>query len=131
MCVRIYLMSEFTRVYPMDLVNIHDVTVLQQKRCRKPILFQGAQWLSGRVLYSKPKGWGLSLTSVTALCPLARHINPSLPLVQPRKTRPYITESLLMGCKESKVRYLERKKDLAVVNNYRNLNRLSLQITKI
>ena len=33
--------------------------------------------------------------------PWARHINPSLVLVQPRKTRPYITESLLMGCKES------------------------------
>ena len=26
---------------------------------------------------------------------------PSLVLVQPRKTRPYITERLLMGCKES------------------------------
>ena len=30
-----------------------------------------------------------------------RHINPSLVLVQPRKTHPYITERLLMGCKES------------------------------
>ena len=45
---------------------------------------------------------GLSLTGVTALCPLARHINPSLVLVQPRKTRPYIAERLLVGCKESK-----------------------------
>ena len=44
---------------------------------------------------------GLSLTGVTTLCPWARHINPSLVLVQPRKTRPYITERLLMGCKES------------------------------
>ena len=44
---------------------------------------------------------GLSLTSVTALCPRARHINPSLVLVQPRKTRPYITERLLMRRKES------------------------------
>ena len=43
---------------------------------------------------------GLSLTSITALCPWARHINPSLVLVQPRKTRPYITERLLMGRKE-------------------------------
>ena len=42
-----------------------------------------------------------SLTSVTALCPWARHINPSLVLVQYRKTRPFITERLLMGCKES------------------------------
>ena len=29
------------------------------------------------------------------------YINPSLVLVQPRKTGPYITERLLMGCKES------------------------------
>ena len=44
---------------------------------------------------------GSSLTGVTALCPWARHINPSLAVVQPRKTRPYITERLLMERKES------------------------------
>ena len=33
--------------------------------------------------------------------PWARHINPSLVLVQPRKTCPYITKRLLMGRKES------------------------------
>ena len=33
---------------------------------------------------------GSSLTGITALCPLARHVNPSLVLVQPRKTRPAI-----------------------------------------
>ena len=44
---------------------------------------------------------GLSLTSVTALCSWARHINLSLALVQPRKTRPYITKRVLMGHKES------------------------------
>ena len=38
-----------------------------------------------------------SLTGVTALCPWARHINPSLV----RNTCPYITERLLMGRKES------------------------------
>ena len=43
---------------------------------------------------------GSSLTGVTALCPWARHINPSLVLVQPRKTCPFITERLLMGHKE-------------------------------
>ena len=32
---------------------------------------------------------------------LPRHIYPSLVLVQPRKTRPFITERLLMGRKES------------------------------
>ena len=44
---------------------------------------------------------GSSLSGVTALCISARHINPSLVLVQPRKIRSYITERLLMGCKES------------------------------
>ena len=43
----------------------------------------------------------LSITGITELCPLVRHINPSLVLVQPRKTSPYITERLLMGQKES------------------------------
>ena len=32
---------------------------------------------------------------------LSKNINPSLVLVQPRKTRPVITERLLMGCKAS------------------------------
>ena len=40
---------------------------------------------------------GSSLTSVTVLCPWARHIYPCLVLVQPRKTRPDITEKLLTG----------------------------------
>ena len=31
---------------------------------------------------------------------LSKNINPSLVLVQPRKTRPFITERLLMGRKE-------------------------------
>ena len=61
----------------------------------------GAQWLSGIVIDSRPRAAGLSLTGITALCHLARHIDPSLVLVQPRKTHPYITERLLMGRKES------------------------------
>ena len=44
---------------------------------------------------------GSSLTGVTALWSLSMNINPSLVLVQPRKTRPFITERLLMGRKES------------------------------
>ena len=32
---------------------------------------------------------------------LSKNINPSLVLVKPRKTRPFITERLLMECKES------------------------------
>ena len=40
---------------------------------------------------------GSSLTGVTALCPCARHINPSLVLVQRRKTSSDVTERLLTG----------------------------------
>ena len=61
----------------------------------------GLQWLSGRVLDLRLGGHGSSLISVTALCPLARHITPSLVVVQPRKVRPFITERVLMGRKES------------------------------
>ena len=39
---------------------------------------------------------GSSLTGATALCPSARHINPSLVMVLPSKTCPYIIERLLM-----------------------------------
>ena len=35
------------------------------------------------------------------LVSLSKNINPSLVLVQPRKTCPFITERLLMECKES------------------------------
>ena len=62
-------------------------------------LIKGAQWLSGRVLDSRQK----VRASPPSLCcgPWARHIYPSLVLVQPRKTHPFITERLLIGCKES------------------------------
>ena len=46
------------------------------------------------------RAMGSSLTGITALCPGAR-INLCLVLVQPRKTCPFITETLLMDCKES------------------------------
>ena len=56
---------------------------------------KGAQWLSGRVLDSRPKGRGFE--------PHRHHCVVVLEqvLVQTRKTRPYITEILLMGRKES------------------------------
>ena len=44
---------------------------------------------------------GSSLTGITVLCHWARRINPILVLVQSRKTRPWLTERLLMGGKES------------------------------
>ena len=64
------------------------------------MLIWGAQWLSGRVLDWRPRGRGFE--------PHLRHCDVvleqdtfSLVLVQPRKTRPCLTERLLMGRKES------------------------------
>ena len=62
--------------------------------------FKGAQWRSGRVLDSRPKGRGFEPHRRHCVVSLSK-INPSLVLVQPRKTRPFITEILLMGRKES------------------------------
>ena len=64
----------------------------------------GAQWLSGSMLDSRPRGRRFgphrpaSLHCVVSLSKTV--INPSLVLVLFRKTRPYITEILLMGSKE-------------------------------
>ena len=57
----------------------------------------GAQWLSGRVLDSRPKGRGFESHRRHCVVSLSKNINPSLELVQPRKTCPFITERLLMG----------------------------------
>ena len=61
----------------------------------------GAQWLSGRVLDSRQKGHRCDSHQRHCVVSLSKNINPSLVLVQPRKTRPFITERLLMGQKES------------------------------
>ena len=58
-----------------------------------------AQWYSA---WLETKGPWVRASSTSLCCdPWARHIYPSLVLVQPRKIRPYITERLLMGRKES------------------------------
>ena len=59
-----------------------------------------AQWLSGRVLDLRAKGRGFEPHRRPCIVSLSNNINPSLVLIQPRKTRPYITERLLMGRKE-------------------------------
>ena len=63
----------------------------------------GAQWLSGRVLDSRPKGRGFKPHQRHCVVSLSNniHVNPSLVLVQPRKSCPFITKRLLMGRKES------------------------------
>ena len=57
--------------------------------------------LSGRVFDSRPKGRGIEPHRRHCVVSLSKNINPSSALVQPRKSRPYITERLLMGRKES------------------------------
>ena len=56
-----------------------------------------AQWSSA---WLETKGPRVRASPASLHCgPWARHIYPSLVLVQPRKTRPYITERLLIGRK--------------------------------
>ena len=64
-------------------------------------LLKGAQWLSGRVLDSRPRGRRFEPHRCHCVVSLNKNINPSFVLVQPRKTRPFVTERLLMGRKES------------------------------
>ena len=62
---------------------------------------EGAQWLSGRVLDSRPRARGFEPHRRHCVVSLSKKINPTLDPVQPRKNRPYITEILLMRRKES------------------------------
>ena len=57
--------------------------------------------LSGRVLDLRLRGRGFEPHRRHCIVSLSKNINPSLVLVQPRKTRPFITERLLMERKES------------------------------
>ena len=52
-------------------------------------------------LDSRPKSHGFEPHRRHCVVSLSKNINPSLVLVQPRKTRPFITERLLIGRKES------------------------------
>ena len=64
----------------------------------------GVQWLSGRVLDSRPKGSRVGASPASLPCVLE---HPSLALVQLRKTHPNVTERLLTGnqIKQTKLRF--------------------------
>ena len=63
----------------------------------------GVCWLSGRVFDSRPRGRGFEPHWRHGIVVLEQDtFYPSLVLVQPRKTRPCLTERLLMGRKASK-----------------------------
>ena len=59
------------------------------------------QLLSGRELDSRLRGCGFEPHRRHCIVVLEQDNHPSLVLVQPRKTSPYLTEKLLMGRKES------------------------------
>ena len=65
------------------------------------MFIMGVHWLSGRVLDSRQRGCGFKPHRLHCIVVMSKNINPSLVLVQPRKTRPFIIERLLMGHKES------------------------------
>ena len=73
------------------------------------LIHEGAQCLSGRVLDLRPKGRGFEPHRRHCVVVLEQDIYPSLVLVQPRKDRPYVTERLLMGRKESKKKKKKKK----------------------
>ena len=80
----------------------------------------GAQWLSGSAWLEtqRPR---VRASQVSLRCgPWARRIYPSLVLVPPRKTRPCLTERLLMGRKESNQtnRMIRWSVRLFIGNNY-------------
>ena len=79
-------------------------------------MFLGGQWLSGRVLDSRSRGRGSKPHRCHCLMSLSKNINPILEMVQPGKTRHFITERLLMGRKESN----QTNKQILNVSNYVN-----------
>ena len=77
--------------------------------------------LSGPVVGCLTRDWmavGSSLTGVTVLCHWAKRINPSLVLVQPRKTHPYKTERLLMGRNEINQTKQTNKQKIRIGRDY-------------
>ena len=94
-----------------QITNQVVILAIKGFNCIPTMHIYGAQWLSGRVLDSRPKGRGFEPHRRHCVVSLSKNINPSLVLVQPRKTRPFITERLLMGRKESNQTNKQNKAD--------------------
>ena len=62
-------------------------------------------------LNQDPGVGGSSLTGVTAICPWARQINPSLVLVQPRKARLGNTEKIVDWDVKNQIKQTHMHKD--------------------
>ena len=67
------------------------VIIISESKCAQ---VQGGQWLGGRVLDLRPRGRRFEPHRGHCVVSLSKNINPSLVLVQPRKTGPFITERL-------------------------------------
>ena len=80
---------------------LHDIIqkALQHRLIISPMLERNGSVVE--CLIRDQKGSGFVPHRCHWIVSLSKNINPSLVLVQPRKTRPYITERLLMGGKES------------------------------
>ena len=80
----------------MFALYLYTVLTLTSEPCH--VYIEDIRECSSSVCLTRDRGVaGLSLPGVTGLCPLARHINPCLVLVQPRKTCPETTENCLTG----------------------------------
>ena len=78
--------------------------------------FLGAQWLSGRVFDSRPRGCGFEPHRRHCVVVLEQDTYyTSLILVQPRKTRPCLTERLLLGRNELNQTKKKKKRSKAFV----------------
>ena len=67
-----------------------------------PTSFLGGQWSIGRVLDSRPRGRGFEPHWRHCVVSLSKNINPSLVLVQLRKTRPFITWDVRINSNKQK-----------------------------
>ena len=91
--------QDFVQVRYTHQIKVNQCPVEHSTDSDKILTVVGAQWLSGRVLDSRPKGRRFEPHCVVSL---SKNINPNLVLVQPRKTRPFINERLILGRSESK-----------------------------
>ena len=93
-----------TWIWYWDLITSNHQFVVYRScnwHLRMQIHFNMYLWeRSGSVVECLTRDWRAAPASLRC-GPWARHIYPSLVLVQPRKTRPCLTERLLMGLKKS------------------------------
>ena len=69
------------------------------------------------MLDSRPMSRGFEPHRRHCVVSMSKNINPSLVLVQPRETRPFITARLLMGHKESNKKKLAKHTVYTITSN--------------